>query len=253
MDLFYMDPYLFLTYEDVLKKIIEENDDICKGAHLCFATASSTFSCIEEIRGDPNVNVIDINKSFGMRFFTPYVTQHKYGCVCQELTDKEPTQRNAFDVMMESARRVALDAVPVPIPENSNLGKMYNAVLPFCLENGSTFPSNSSASVGKTFIKHLASLLWYLDGHYSKINDNENKGESWKDTSFMIFGLLSNIDEVAGWIGGSVAGSGDDEGVDVAEDVGGGGGSNVGGCCVIISSKKRLLGKFSMRSLGSPR
>ena len=246
---FYMEPYLFLTYEDVLKKIIEENDDICKGAHMCFATASSTFSCIEEIRGEPNVNVIDINKSFGMRFFTLYVTQHKDGCACQEPTDKEPTQRNAFDVMMESARRVALDAVPVPIPENSNLDKMYNAVLQFCLENGSTFPSNSSASVGKTFIKHLASLLWYLDGHYSKINDNvnnENKvpetfvknfsginspelykhrkranvnltaerleklciqikevtrcmpffqDESWKDTSFMVFRLLSSIDE----------------------------------------------------------
>ena len=150
---------------------------------------------------------------------------------------------------MESARRVALDAVPVPIPENSNLDRMYNAVLQFCLENGSTFPSNSSASVGKTFIKHLASLLWYLDGHYSKINDNvnnENKvsetfvknfsginspelykhrkranvnltaerleklciqfkevtqcmpffqDESWKDTSFMVFRLLSSIDE----------------------------------------------------------
>ena len=31
---FDMEPYLFLTYEDVLKKIIEENDDICKVAHL---------------------------------------------------------------------------------------------------------------------------------------------------------------------------------------------------------------------------
>ena len=94
---FDIEPYVFLTYTDLLKKVSEEND-ICKGVHLHFATALSTFSCVEEIRGESNVYVIDINKSFGMRFFTLYVTQHEGECACQKPADKEPAQRNAFDV-----------------------------------------------------------------------------------------------------------------------------------------------------------
>ena len=138
--------------------------------------------------------------------------------------------------------------MPVPLPETTNWEQFYNVVLQYCLDSGSTFSSNTG-SVGKTFIKHLTSLFWYLDGQYDKINDNVNKDnsvpsvivkkfsgfnlpqlhkhrkrvlvnlsaeklekmcikvkevrqcmpffqeESWKNTSFMVFRLLSSIDE----------------------------------------------------------
>ena len=139
-------PYTSLTYADLLKKLIEGND-ICKGTHLQFATASSTFNCVEEIHGGPTVNfLIDIIKSFAMRFFTLHVAQHEGECECQKQTE-EPAVRNVFDVMMESARRAASDGVPVPLSETTNWEKLYNVVLQYCLDSGSTFPSNTG-SVG---------------------------------------------------------------------------------------------------------
>ena len=244
---FDIESYTCLTYEQLLKKVIE-GKSICNGAHLKFATASSTFNCVEEIEGHETVNVIDINKSFGMRFFTLHVAQHEGECDCQKPTNNQPAVQNAFDVMMESARRIASDGVPVPIPETGNWEKLYNVVLQFCLDSGSRFPGNTG-SAGQTFIKHLTSLLWYLDGHYNKINDSFSNDKSvssiivkkfsgfnlpqlhkhhkranvnisaeklgklcillkevtqcmpffqdecWKDTSFMVFNLLSSIDE----------------------------------------------------------
>jgi hypothetical protein len=182
---FNTEPYTCLTYADLLKKLIQGND-ICKDAHLQFATASSTFNCVEEIQGGPTVNLIDIIKSFGMRFFTlhicfwhshspSHVSQHEGECECQKQTEK-PAVRNAFDVMMESARRVASDDVPVPITETTNWEKLHNVVLQYCLNSGSTFPSNTG-SFGKTFIKHLTSLFWYLDGQYDD-NDSVSKDNS---------------------------------------------------------------------------
>jgi hypothetical protein len=165
--------YHTLGLVELYKKVTNKADGICKAVDIEFVSSSSTFSLNEEIRGDLDTDVVEIFKSFGMRFFTIHVAQHKGDCGCNLPSSSQP-KPNAFQVLMQNARNAASDDIPTEIPESTNMDKLHNTILRYLTENKCNFPGNIE-NRGKTFVKHLTSLLWYIDGHHTKINEAVSK------------------------------------------------------------------------------
>ena len=142
--------YHTLGLVELYKKVTNKADGICKAVDIVFVSSSSTFSLNEEIRGDLDTDVVEIFKSFGMRFFTIHVAQHKGDCGCNLPSSSQP-KPNAFQVLMQNARNAASDDIPTEIPESTNMDKLHNTILRYLTENKCNFPGNIE-NLGKTFV-----------------------------------------------------------------------------------------------------
>ena len=79
--------------------------------------------------------------------------------------------RNAFTILMHSQYLLSQPSLPSQVQEQNNKDKMYNAVLNLLESRNLKFSSSEVSNVGKTFVKTLVDVLWYLDGHHETFSE----------------------------------------------------------------------------------
>ena len=90
-------------------------------------------------------------------------------------TSRMSVQPNAFSVMMAAQRSLeALDrsGLPQPIQQRTQKDKLYNDLIELARELELKW---RASSVGAVFLKKLASILWYIDGHHDTIQVKSSK------------------------------------------------------------------------------
>lgn len=120
--------------------------------------------------GTKNTDIREKIDKFNMLYFT-LIVEHDINCLsCKEVqVSLAVAPKNAFALMMNSARKQADDDIPKKHehPKNEK-EKLYNAATVFLKESDCPFPRNIS-QVGKMFVERFVNLLWYIDGHIATI------------------------------------------------------------------------------------
>ena len=144
----------------------------CGNIVLSHGTASSSFALKEEIRGEPMHDIVDKVTIFGMRFFTLFVKHDEFCPTCNvSESDRSHgmSSLNAFQVMMAAAANNVGRNVPKKI-ENAKNGfdRLFNCFLEHFSVSKCIFPTNASPAANN-FVDTLTKLVWYIDGHHMKI------------------------------------------------------------------------------------
>ena len=105
---------------------------------------------------------------------------HVLSRVVRASTCEEPHQ-NAFSVLMTNARysvsreaeernQASMPSLPERIPVRNKKDELYNDLLQFLESKNVAFENIAAAcTTGKQFMTTLVNVLWYLDGHHSKL------------------------------------------------------------------------------------
>ena len=77
--------------------------------------------------------------------------------------------KNAFEIMMQSQRRISAPSLPDPIVERTKKDKLFNDLLQLIAQRGLKFAPSQHES-GKSYLATVTSALWYVDGHEASLS-----------------------------------------------------------------------------------
>ena len=119
--------------------------------------------------GTLDTDIIQVIEQFGMRFFK-LLLQHLPSCAsCFPVNQGSSQPVNAFTVLMTAARDAVGNDLPTIVNNpKTSVEKLNNEVLKFFEEKECNFPRNAGARA-TCFVSKLVELLYYVDGHYNKI------------------------------------------------------------------------------------
>lgn len=129
---------------------------------------SSALAMDECVHGTSDTDIIQVIEQFGMRFFK-LVVEHLPSCATRfpNLNSSKPV--NAFTVLMTAARDALGKDLPTVVKDpKTSMERLNDEVLKFFEEKECNFPRNAGARA-TSFVSKLVELLYYVDGHYSKI------------------------------------------------------------------------------------
>ncbi len=81
-------------------------------------------------------------------------------------TRNEP-HASAFEIMMAAQRQAISKCLPDLRPETNGKDRLHNALVSFLNKRELKWRASDVESCGKSFLKALTDLLWYIDGHHS--------------------------------------------------------------------------------------
>ena len=81
---------------------------------------------------------------------------------------------NAFDFLMNNARKLTIPSLPSKISEVRNQ-KLHNDVIDFLQQRHLNWKPNEVECVGKAFLKVLVDTLWSIDGHHQVLGKRGHK------------------------------------------------------------------------------
>ena len=163
------------TYDQLCRDILNGpltptfNLDLpCKMYNLKEITASSTLAMSECVRGTSDTDIIQVIDQFGMRFFK-LIIEHLPSCATCLPNQGSSQPVNAFTVLMTAARDAVGKDLPTILKDpKTSMEKLNNEVLGFFEEKECNFPTNAGVRA-TSFVSKSVDLLYYVDGHYNKI------------------------------------------------------------------------------------
>ena len=137
----------------------------CSNFELSKVIAQASLSD-PEIEASIEDDIINVIESFSMKYFT-LTQKHRESCTICE-TKVRDTKLNALSLMMASAARANESEIkPISNPKTSKEG-LYNEFLAYVAEIKEKIPKTA---IGKKIVTQVVDLLYYIDGHYSTMND----------------------------------------------------------------------------------
>ena len=109
------------------------------------------------------LNAVDVCTAFGK--FVKFIVSLDEPIVSCSLD----VSKNAFEVMMQSQRRICRPSLPDPVVERTKKDKLFNDLLRLVEQKGLKFSPGQLES-GKSYLTTVSSALWYVDGHHSTLS-----------------------------------------------------------------------------------
>ena len=135
------------------------------------ATAYISMAMTNGIKGDEQQDIMEAINFFKMRFFSISIKHNNKCDSCRLLASANAlkTPPNAFALMMAAAKDAAAKDVPqISSDPKTSFDELKNAILRYFQEKNCVFPTKFG-NQATIFLSRLSDLLYYLDGHYSKI------------------------------------------------------------------------------------